>query len=157
MCVHCKSGRSWLKELVLDGSEEEEPTCTAFETSEDDDLLEEGQDVDVDGDDAGGGPGSWSIEDDSGLIFCDEPAIAVLFETYADSHLCGECLEAVRKESAEGLGEFLEDTGLESGREYPPIDPGEPCDECGKPATHALVVEMSTDVCEEHAKRAGGG
>jgi hypothetical protein len=105
-------------------------------------------------------PCEW-ISEETGPGACAELAVYTVSDWYVEDHLCDAHRLVTEKETAEGLGEFLDSVGFRSQFEIRPIEQEETCDyfapdsadwkPCGKKASFAKYILDTSLVCAEHA------
>lgn len=95
---------------------------------------------------------------------CGEPSVQLVLEYSCEGHLCEEHMRLRNWRMNEGVGEFLRQSGVQSGSEYIPITEPASCDfidplwgrrqagstPCGRPAGYAEMSLEEWTYCRNH-------
>ena len=95
--------------------------------------------------------------DEFDLASCGEDAEFLVQMQMIDEHVCARCASGKQAALEAGLGDFLEELGMQDAEEFLPLAPLELalCDECGDRATLAHRVVYTQCLCPEHALASG--
>jgi hypothetical protein len=100
------------------------------------------------------------------LASCEKRAASVVFDRFAEDHLCEDHLRQEQQDVQEGLGELLNSFGLQHTSDYISIDAEALCDymgnllsdtvtRCGGTATRVKMITQEMMLCDKHARDSG--